>query len=466
MGDLFIAGATLAEGRYRIDGPLGSGGMAQVYRAYDVRLDRPVAVKTMLPALALDEDFVARFRRESQAMAALGHIHVVTVHDTGEEPRQGGPPIPYFVMELVSGPSLADQLRTHGALPVPQALRLVDQLLSALEASHALGLVHRDIKPANVLLAPGGVAKVTDFGIVRALAGTALTGTHAAIGTPPYMAPEQLRGAPDIDGRCDLYAVGVVLFEILTGRRLFDGPDIFAIAVQQRERPLPALASYGITGRPALDAVLARALAISPQDRYPDARAMRAAVKAADLAPAGPEQAPAGRTTHPVPTAAGRSGPAFGPPLPAPTAAGRFGPAAAPPRPAPAPGAVVHAAPWTSLPPRTRVVQAGRMALCALLVVAGIWFSAAAIESVNGQDWGHARWMAAVQGLAGLAGAVGALPFWTRAARPVPPLHKVFSRILLAAGLLVLVFGCMTYVAVGRQENCVKDDYQGCVSLF
>ncbi|MFJ4710069.1 protein kinase [Streptomyces anulatus] len=442
MGDLFGAGATLAEGRYRIDGPLGSGGMAQVYRAYDLRLDRPVAVKTMLPALALDEGFVARFRRESQAMAALGHIHVVTVHDTGEEPRQDGPPIPYFVMELVAGPSLADQLRTHGPLPVPQALRLVDQLLSALEASHALGLVHRDIKPANVLLAPGGVAKVTDFGIVRAVAGTALTGTHVAIGTPPYMAPEQLRGAPDIDGRCDLYAVGVVLFELLTGLRLFNGPDIFAVAVQQRERPLPALATYGVTGRPALDAVLARALAFSPQDRYPDAQAMRAAVRAADLAPPGP-------TAEPVLTATEQFGPAAG----------------LPPRPALTRRTVVHTADWSALPLSTRVVQGGRLAMCALLVVAGFWFWMVALDSIEGQDWGHARGMAVAQVLAGLAGAVGALPFWARAVQPTALLLKVFSWFLFAGALLTLVFGCMMYVGVNQQEKCVKNDYQGCVSL-
>ncbi|MFJ6017643.1 protein kinase [Streptomyces sp. NPDC092952] len=442
MGDLFEAGATLAEGRYRIDGPLGSGGMAQVYRAYDVRLNRPVAVKTMLPALALDEGFVARFRRESQAMAALGHIHVVTVHDTGEEPRQDGPPIPYFVMELVAGPSLADQLRTHGPMPIPQALRLVDQLLSALEASHALGLVHRDIKPANVLLAPGGVAKVTDFGIVRAVSGTALTGTHVAIGTPPYMAPEQLRGSPDIDGRCDLYAVGVVLFELLTGLRPFNGADIFAVAVQQWERTLPALASYGVTGRPALDAVLARALAFSPQDRYPDAQAMRAAVRAAGLAPPGP-------ATEPVPTVTWRSGPAAG----------------LRPRPAPTRRTVVHTAPWASLPMRTRVVQGGRLALCALLIVAGFWFWAAAVDSIEGMDWGHARGMAVAQILGGLVGAVSALPLWARAVQQTAPALKAFSWLLFTGALLTLVLGCVVYVGVNQQEDCVKANYQDCVTL-
>ncbi|MEU6864797.1 RodZ domain-containing protein [Streptomyces sp. NPDC046876] len=281
MGDVFESGEGLAGGRYRIDGLLGSGGMAQVYRAYDRSLSRPVAVKTMRPDLGFDAGFAARFRREAQAMAALGHPNVVTVHDTGEEPQDDGPPVPYFVMELVEGASLADRLR-GGALPPADAVSIAGQVLSALAASHAHKLVHRDIKPANVLLTDHGVAKVADFGIVRAAdgAGTVLTGTRMMVGTPQYMSPEQVQGSKYLDGRSDLYAVGVLMFEMLTGHPPFDGDDPFAVAYRHATETPPTLASQGVQGHPHLQSVLDRALAKRPEDRFPDAESMRRALEA------------------------------------------------------------------------------------------------------------------------------------------------------------------------------------------
>ncbi|MFJ3906861.1 serine/threonine-protein kinase [Streptomyces sp. NPDC090025] len=477
MGDLFDVGATLAGGRYRIDGPLDSGGMAQVYRAHDLRLDRPVAVKTILPSRVLDPDFVRRFEREAQAMAALGHPHVVAVHDVGEEPRPDGPPVPYFVMELVRGPSLEKHLRADGRLPVPQAIRLADQVLSALEASHGRGLVHRDIKPANILLAPGGVAKVTDFGIARALTRTALTGAHMMVGTAPYMAPEQLRGAPDLDGRCDLYAVAVVLFELVTGRPLFDGPDSYAISIQQQER-LPTLASYGIGGGPALDPVLARALAVRPEDRYPDAGAMRAALRAAAAAPPSMVTAPTAvatatapsTVTAPTPVAAPTTATApVSPTAPTAPAGSAGGAAGAGQRPfvpvGVAPTGVTPAGPWVPLTPRARALHGVRLAVGAVLVVAAFWCMSSAIDAVNGQEWTHGRWAAAGVVAVALTGALAVLPRWLPGRSPDLGAHRTFSWILLCVHLLLLAFGCLTFAAVGYQEDCVRDDYRGCVSL-
>ncbi|MFE2165844.1 protein kinase [Streptomyces sp. NPDC059447] len=356
MGDVFAQGVALAGGRYRIDGLLGEGGMAQVYKAYDAKLARAVAIKTMLPGLAAEQGLPERFRREARAMAGLAHPNVVTVHDTGEEPLPDGPPVPYFVMELVTGPSLADRLRTGGALPVPAAMDVADQVLNALGASHEQDLVHRDIKPSNVLLAGGGVAKVADFGIVRAITGpgTVLTGTGMMVGTAHYMSPEQARGLP-LDGRSDLYAVGVLLFEMLTGRLPFGGADVFAIALRHVSEPPPTLASYGLPGLPGLEALLARALAKRPEDRYPDAATMRTALRAAAGSVADAAAGAAAASFVPA-------GPAAVAAAPTVSASARAAvPVVAPPQP-------VLSPPPTPMPSRARV----RLGACALL---GLWRS-------------------------------------------------------------------------------------------
>ncbi|MER5373446.1 protein kinase [Streptomyces sp. NPDC002553] len=265
----------LAGGRYRIEVKLGSGGMADVFRAYDTKLARMVALKAMRNGLSFDDGYPARFRREAQAMAAISHPHVVSVHDMGEEP------VPYIVMELVNGRSLADLLLERHALPVAQALDLASQVLAGLAVAHVHQLVHRDIKPGNVLLTVNGTAKVADFGIARAVqgAGTALTRTGRMIGTPHYMSPEQVRGRSDIDGRSDLYSVGVMLFQMLAGRLPFEADSHYAIGYLHLTAVPPTLASLGNAVDPAVEAVLARALAKEPAHRYPDAEAMRAALQ-------------------------------------------------------------------------------------------------------------------------------------------------------------------------------------------
>ncbi|MEV4189914.1 serine/threonine-protein kinase [Streptomyces toxytricini] len=275
MGDTLGPGSVLAGGRYRIEEKLGSGGMADVYRACDIELARMVALKAMRPGLSSEEGYPARFRREAQAMAALNHPHVVAVHDMGDEP------VPFIVMELIQGGSLADLLGAGRPVPVAQALGLASQVLAGLAVAHAHGLVHRDIKPGNVLLAADGTAKVADFGIARAAegAGTVLTRTGRLVGTPSFMSPEQVLGRPDIDGRSDLYSVGVMLFQMITGRLPFEADSGYAIGYLHLTAPPPTLASTGVAAGPAVEAVVARALAKDPAQRYPDAASMRAALQ-------------------------------------------------------------------------------------------------------------------------------------------------------------------------------------------
>lgn len=294
VGDTLGPGAVLGGGRYRIEVKLGSGGMADVFRAYDTKLARMVALKAMRNGLSFDDGYPARFRREAQAMAAISHPHVVSVHDMGEEP------VPYIVMELVNGRSLADLLLERHALPVAQALDLASQVLAGLAMAHVRQLVHRDIKPGNVLLTVNGTAKVADFGIARAAqgAGTALTRTGRMIGTPHYMSPEQILGRSDIDGRSDLYSVGVMLFQMLAGRLPFEADSHYAIGYLHLTAVPPTLASLGIAVDPAVEAVLARALAKEPAHRYPDAEAMRAALQ--QPAPRTRAQQPPFVPTRPV----------------------------------------------------------------------------------------------------------------------------------------------------------------------
>lgn len=196
-------GMTLGSGRYRVEEKLGEGGMAAVHKARDTALERAVAVKTMLPGLAHDEHLRARFRREAQSVARLSHPCVVAVHDTGEERFDDGRVIPYLVMEFVRGETLSELLRRQavpgGGLSPDRALELAAEVLSALAASHAAGIVHRDIKPSNVIVSDEGAVKVMDFGIARSLdpsgpGRTALTAIGDLIGTPQYMSPEQFEG--------------------------------------------------------------------------------------------------------------------------------------------------------------------------------------------------------------------------------------------------------------------------------
>jgi eukaryotic-like serine/threonine-protein kinase len=265
----------LLGGRYELDGIVGRGGMAEVFRARDIRLDRIVAVKTLRDDLARDQTFQARFRREAQSAASLNHPSIVAVYDTGED-MVGHTPVPYIVMEYVDGRTLRDLLRDDRRLLPERALEITDGVLRALDYSHRNGIVHRDIKPGNVMLTRTGDVKVMDFGIARAVSDAQATMTQTAqvIGTAQYLSPEQARGER-VDARSDLYSTGCLLYELLTGRPPFTGDSPVAIAYQHvRENPVPP--SRVDPEIPAwADSIVLKAMAKDPGDRYQSAGEMR-----------------------------------------------------------------------------------------------------------------------------------------------------------------------------------------------
>jgi eukaryotic-like serine/threonine-protein kinase len=265
----------LLGGRYELDGVVGRGGMAEVYRARDIRLDRIVGVKTLREDLARDQTFQARFRREAQSAASLNHPSIVAVYDTGED-MLGPTPVPYIVMEYVDGRTLRDLLRDDRRLLPERALEITDGVLRALDYSHRNGIVHRDIKPGNVMLTRAGDVKVMDFGIARAVSDAQATMTQTAqvIGTAQYLSPEQARGER-VDARSDLYSTGCLLYELLTGRPPFTGDSPVAIAYQHvRENPIPP-SRVDPEIPPWADSIVLKAMAKDPGDRYQSAGEMR-----------------------------------------------------------------------------------------------------------------------------------------------------------------------------------------------
>ncbi|MDX3382728.1 protein kinase [Streptomyces niveiscabiei] len=274
-----FTGQSLAGGRYQVRGLLGEGGMASVHLAYDSVLDRQVAVKTLHSQLGREEAFRERFRREAQAVAKLTHTNIVSVFDTGED-VSGGETTPYIVMEFVEGRPLGSVLDTdvtqYGAMPADKALQITADVLAALDISHEMGLVHRDIKPGNVMMTKRGVVKVMDFGIARAMQSgvTSMTQTGMVVGTPQYLSPEQALGRA-VDARSDLYSVGIMLFQLVTGRLPFDADSPLAIAYAHVQEEPPRASSINRSLPPAVDALIARALKKNPNERFPSAVAMR-----------------------------------------------------------------------------------------------------------------------------------------------------------------------------------------------
>jgi serine/threonine-protein kinase len=265
----------LLSNRYELGETLGYGGMSEVHRGRDVRLGREVAVKVLRADLARDPQFQERFRREAQNAAALNHPAIVAVYDTGETRTDYGP-LPYIVMEFVDGRTLRDIVKTEGPLPGQRAMEIMADVCAALDFSHRHGIVHRDVKPANVMITRNGAVKVMDFGIARAVADgqAAVTQTAAVIGTAQYLSPEQARGEA-VDARSDVYAAGCVLFELLTGEPPFTGDSPVAVAYQHvREDPKPPSALNPRVS-PALDAVVLKAMAKGPANRYQSAAEMR-----------------------------------------------------------------------------------------------------------------------------------------------------------------------------------------------
>ena len=263
---------------YTIEGEVGRGGMGVVYRARDERLQRRVAIKVLPPELAFQKDIRERFTREAQTAAKLSHPHIVPIHTVGE-----GQGLVYFVMGYVDGESVAGRIRRRGKLPVDEARRIMGEAADALSAAHALSIIHRDIKPDNILLEGSrGRVMVTDFGIAKALSSTSgatLTGAGVAIGTPAFMCPEQAAGEREIDGRSDVYSLGVVAFQMLTGELPFTAPTVAGILMKQITEPAPDIRTRRADVPEDLALAVSRCLEKDPENRWPSADALRRALE-------------------------------------------------------------------------------------------------------------------------------------------------------------------------------------------
>jgi len=266
---------TLLGNRYRLGERIAAGGMGAVYRAVDETLGRQVAVKALRRELADDPTFLERFRREARAAAGLSHPGVAGVYDYGELGGQ-----PFIVMELVEGETLAERVAARGRLPWREAFAIGEQVAAALAAAHAHGLVHRDVKPANILLGRDGRAKVTDFGIAQAAQSATLTGTGMVLGSANYVAPEQAKGG-HVGPAADLYSLGCVLFEAVTGETPYRGGNAVAIATQHVSAPVPDPREHLPDLPHAAAELITRALHKQPAARFPSGAAMAAALAAA-----------------------------------------------------------------------------------------------------------------------------------------------------------------------------------------
>ncbi|HUR87371.1 MAG TPA: protein kinase [Solirubrobacteraceae bacterium] len=264
---------TLLSKRYRLDAQVGSGGMSTVYRAFDTVLERQVAIKLMHREIADDSDQLERFRREARAVAQLNHPHVVGVIDAGEEGDDDGFATPYIVFEFVEGETLKDRIRRNGRLGVAESIAYAIEIARALGVAHEHQIVHRDVKPQNVLIDEEGAAKVTDFGIAFIRSQEGLTADGRVLGTTDYVSPEQALGQP-VSGQSDLYSLGIVLFEMLTGDVPFKGENQVAVAMKHVRDDLPDIQIRRPEVSAALAAVLDRATAKELDRRYPDAQAM------------------------------------------------------------------------------------------------------------------------------------------------------------------------------------------------
>jgi eukaryotic-like serine/threonine-protein kinase len=268
---------TALGGRYRLDALIGRGGMSTVYRAFDTVLERPVAIKLMHRGLASDADQLERFRREARAVAQLSHPHIVTVIDAGEEGEEDDDPThpatPYIVFEYVEGETLKSLIKSGGPLEITEAFAYAIELARALGAAHEHQIVHRDVKPGNVLLTGEGTAKITDFGIARSLADEGLTMDGRVLGTTDYVSPEQALGHA-VTGQSDIYSLGVVLYEMLTGAVPFTGPNPVSVAMRHVREEVPDVQVLRPEVSAAAAAVVDRATAKDLSRRYPDARSL------------------------------------------------------------------------------------------------------------------------------------------------------------------------------------------------
>lgn len=269
--------SALLDSRYLVQAKIASGGTSTVYRGLDVRLDRPVALKVMDSRYAGDEQFLTRFRLEARAVARLNNRALVAVYDQGKDGRH-----PFLVMELIEGGTLRELLIERGPMPPHAVVAVLRPVLGGLAAAHRAGLVHRDVKPENILISDDGDVKLADFGLVRAVAAASITSTGVILGTAAYLSPEQVRDG-NADPRSDVYSVGVLVYELLTGHTPFTGDSALSIAYQRLDADVPR-ASAVIDGvPPQFDELVACATARNPADRYADAIAMGADLEAIAL---------------------------------------------------------------------------------------------------------------------------------------------------------------------------------------
>ncbi len=264
----------LLDGRYRVGAEIAAGGTSTVYRGLDLRLDRPVALKVMDSRYASDEQFLTRFQLEARSVARLKDPGLVAVYDQGMDARH-----PYLVMELIEGGTLRELLSERGPMPPHAVAATLRPVLGGLAAAHRAGLVHRDVKPENILISDDGEVKIADFGLVRAVAAAKITSTSVILGTAAYLSPEQVRDG-DASPRSDVYAVGILAYELLTGRTPFTGDSALSVAYQRLDADVPRPSTV-IAGVPAqFDELVARATARDPSQRYADALVMRAELDA------------------------------------------------------------------------------------------------------------------------------------------------------------------------------------------
>jgi eukaryotic-like serine/threonine-protein kinase len=274
-------------GRYRVEGRLGFGGMSQVHLAFDKRLERRVAVKLLAEHLAEDPTFVSRFQREAQAAARLIHPNIVQVFDSGQDERTGQ----YFiVMEYIEGQSCAEILRDDGWIEVDEAVAIIEQACEGLHYAHRHGVVHRDVKPGNLLRSRDGEVKLADFGIAKATEQSSITQVGSVLGTAAYLAPEQARGE-EAGPRADLYALGVVTYQLISGRLPYEAASLTELALKQQQEEPAMLDSLVAAVTPELAEAVAIALTLDPRDRYSSAREMGRAISdgALGISPVRPQ---------------------------------------------------------------------------------------------------------------------------------------------------------------------------------
>ncbi|HEX4436635.1 MAG TPA: protein kinase [Solirubrobacteraceae bacterium] len=340
-------------GRYRLEGRLGFGGMSTVHLAMDLRLERQVAVKLLAEHLADDPAFVSRFQREAQAAARLIHPNIVQVFDSG---RDQGSDQYFIVMEYIEGQSCAEILRDDGWVDVAEGLSIIEQACEGLDYAHRHGVVHRDVKPGNLLRSLEGEVKLADFGIAKATEQSSITQVGSVLGTAAYLAPEQARGE-EAGPSADLYALGVVTYQLISGRLPYEAGSLTELALKQQQEAPPTLDTLVAAVGPELADAVAMALALDPRDRYKTANEMRRALHdgARGITPTRPSNSPSAQATTVL--AGTRRGPDTAPATAVVTRRPRQGPPRARP-----------AATKQPPPPRTRPAGKGRGRLVGVLV--------------------------------------------------------------------------------------------------